>query len=328
MGRPRKLDKHLPPCVYLKNGAYWHVKHGKWTRLGRTLHEALGQYARGYEAPTGSMAELINTALKHRRPTLAVSTARGYAVAGAKLAKMMQEFQPQDVKPRHVAAIMDKLSDMPNMANRCLVVLRIVFNFALRHQLIDTNPAIGIERHKEARRGRLLSEPEFLAIYAKAGPRMQVTMDLLRLTGQRIGDVLKIRRADLTDEGIVFKQQKTAARLVVRWSPELRAVVERAKSLHGTVPGLTLLINRRHKAPDYRSVKLQWDTACKAAGVGDARLHDLRAVALTAAKRQGLDATALAGHASPSMTARYLRERETPLVDGPSFRQTDKVLDN
>jgi hypothetical protein len=59
--------------------------------------------------------------------------------------------------------------------------------------------------------------------------------------------------------------------------------------------------------------------ACLAAGVEDADLRDLRPVAATEAKRQGLDPTALLGHTSQSMTKRYLRDKQTPVVDGPSF---------
>jgi integrase len=149
-------------------------------------------------------------------------------------------------------------------------------------------------------------------------------MDLLIRTGQRVGDVLRIRRTDLTDEGIRFVQQKTGAKLVVPWTPELRAVVDRAKLLHGNIRALTLLHNRRGKTPDYRTVQLQWTKACAAAGVTDAHIHDLRAVALTAARKQGLNATRLAGHSSPAQTERYLRDREEPLASGPSFGQSNR----
>lgn len=49
MGRKRKTNKHLPPCVYHKNGAYWLVKRNRWTRLGQHLPEALAEYARQIE---------------------------------------------------------------------------------------------------------------------------------------------------------------------------------------------------------------------------------------------------------------------------------------
>ena len=59
MNRPRKHDKHLPPCVYYRHGAYYHVKGGKWRPLGRDLSDALHEYARVVAEPSGSMAKLI-----------------------------------------------------------------------------------------------------------------------------------------------------------------------------------------------------------------------------------------------------------------------------
>ncbi len=39
--RPRGKDKHLPPCVYHKHGAYFYVKRGIWKPLGSTLTAAI-----------------------------------------------------------------------------------------------------------------------------------------------------------------------------------------------------------------------------------------------------------------------------------------------
>jgi integrase len=188
--------------------------------------------------------------------------------------------------------------------------------------LIESNPAIGIARHTEQQRKRLITPAELQAIRQQCGPRLRVIVDLLALTGQRIGDVLAIRRGDLTDAGIRFRQQKTDKPLVVAWSPALREAVERAKALNRNVVTLTLLQNRMGKAPDYRTIRDQWAAACVAAGVSDAHLHDLRAMALTRARSQGKDATALAGHSSPAMTARYLRDRDDIVVEGPDFGQS------
>lgn len=327
MARPRKNNTHLPPCVYPRHGAFWHVKGGKWTRLGATLEDALAEYARMYETPKGGMPTLIDDALDHIRPNIAKATAAQYDVAAKKLKRMLRQFAPEQVKPKHVAAIKIALAKTPNMANRCLSLLRQVFAWALEQQLVDVNPVVGIKRHHERKRDRLVTLAEYDAIYAHAGPRLQVIMDLLIRTGQRISDVLAIRRADLLEDGIRFQQQKTGAKLVVPWTPELRVVVERAKMLHGNIRALTLLHNRRGKTPDYRTVQLQWEKACRTAGVADARLHDLRAMSLTAAKKQGLNPTALAGHSSPAQTARYLRDREEPLANGPSFGQSNRHVE-
>lgn len=315
----RRNDRHLPPCVYLKHGAYWFVRARKWTRLGTTLPEALAAYAALHSAPQGGMAGLIADALPSICARLAPNTRAQYATAARKLSKMLAEFAPEQVKPTHIAQIKASMAATPNMANRCLSLLRQVFHYALELGLVESNPAIGIKRHLERKRDRLLSVDEVAAIYKHAGPRLQVIIDLCQRTGQRVGDVLAIRRADLTDEGISFRQAKTGARVLVPWSPELREVVDRAKALHGVVSALTLLRGRGGKPPNYSSVRDQWDRACLKAKVADAHLHDLRAMAATHARRQGLDATALLGHTTPGQTRRYLRDREPTVAPGPAF---------
>jgi integrase len=322
MTRTRKKDRHLPACVYLKHGAYWYVQKGRWTRLGADLQTALAEYARLRERPKGGMVALIDDALAHMKPKLAKSTIEQYEVAAKKLREILAEFAPEQVKPKHVAAIKVALRDHPNMANRCLSVLRSVFALAVEWQLVESNPCVGIKRHVEAKRDRYITDEELAAIRAAGSPRFQCMVDLLYLTGQRVSDVLAIRLADLTAEGIRFKQGKTGAKLLVAWTPELRAVVERTKGLGGNIRALTLFYTRRGGVPAYTTVRDQWDAACKAAGVEGAHIHDIRAKSLTDAKRQGLNPTALAGHTSAAMTERYIRARETPVVQGPGFRQS------
>jgi integrase len=106
-------------------------------------------------------------------------------------------------------------------------------------------------------------------------------------------------------------------RLVVEWTPELRAAVEAAKALHTNVKALTLFHTRRGGPPAYKTVRDQWDLACERAGVADAHLHDLRALSITDADDQGLNSQALAGHSDPRMTKRYIRAHKVPIVKGP-----------
>jgi integrase len=328
MNRPRVHNKHLPRNVYLRHGAYWYVKRGKWLRLGATLKEALAKYANIYEGAPGSMPDLIAKAMPVLIREAKPNTAAQYRIAGKKLAKMFAAFQASDVIQADVMDMMDKLADTPNMANRCLSVLKMVFKYAVKRQIIERNPAQDVDRHKEKKRDRLLSEGEIQAIYAASGPRLQVIIALAILTGQRIGDVLKIHRSHLLDEGIRFEQQKTGAKLIVAWTDELRSVVARAKTLNQNIRALTLLHNRRGKPPDYRTVREQWDKACKAAKVEDAHLHDLRALSATWTKRQGGKPTSLLGHSSALQTERYLRDRDAVLVQGPSFGRSKDLLDS
>jgi integrase len=317
--RKRSRDTHLPKSCYLRHGAYWFVRQGKWQRLGSDLQSALAAYGRLVAEPSGGMKSLVDAALEKKKNSIARSTYKQYEVAAYKIKFMLKGLEPHDVLPRHVAQLKLNLAATPNMANRVLSFLRIVFDYALEWQLVDSNPAIGIKRYPEKQRERLISQDEYKAIHAKAPRRLQIIMELCYLTGQRISDVLNIRHADISDDGIYFRQQKTNARLLVRWSPALRETVDAAKALHGNVRALTLLHNRKGKAPDYRTTKDQWNLACERAGVSDATLHDLRAMSGTAAEAQGLDPTQLLGHTSPNQTKRYLRAKKIPQVTGPSF---------
>lgn len=319
--RARKRDRHLPPCVYYKHGAFWRVKAGKWVRLGTELPEALAEYARIVAEPKGGMPALIDEAFAILRPEWADSTVRQYRYAANILKRKLAAFAPEQVKSRHVAAIKQSLRATPPMANRVLSFLRSTFAYAVEAQKVDSNPCVGIKPFKEVKRERLLTDPEWLSIFAAADDRLRHIMRVQWLTGQRIGDVLSIRRRQLLEAGIEFKQKKTGAKLTVKWSPDLRAAVADALALLGDTPTLTLFRGTTGKAPNYRSVHEQWTKACEVAGVEDARPNDQRAQSATEALKQGKDVTALLGHASPRMTKRYLRGRETPEVEGPSFRQ-------
>lgn len=320
--KPRKSQRHLPPCVYLKHGAYWHVKKGKWTRIGTDLREALNTYATLYGAKTGGMAELIGKVLAHVSPGLKPNTRKQYRKAANRLSEIFAEFAPDQVTQKDVAALKVAYSDRPNMGNRLLSILREVFRVALEWQLVESNPCIGIARHTERKRDRLITMAEYHAIRAVAPERLQIVMDMLVLTGQRPMDVVSLHRSDIREDGIYFKQRKTDAKLLVEWTPELRAAVERAKALQGTVQGMTLFRGRKGGSPAYKTVYDQWVSACKAAGVVDADLRDLRALSATEAEDQGHNPTALLGHTSEQMTRRYLRGKKTKVVQGPSIRQS------
>lgn len=317
--RPRKKDRHLPARMYHRHGRHWYVVAGKWTALPADLPSALAEYAR-ITAPAGSgMAGLIDRVLAEIAGRVKPSTLSQYRLAAARLKTILADFAPEQVRPRHVAAIKQHFAATPNMANRILSFLRVVFARAVEWQEIDANPCIGVRRHAEKKRGRYITDDEFRAVRAAAPAHLAAILDIAYLTGQRIGDVLAIRHADISDAGIAFCQQKTGKRLVVRMSAGLRAAVERAKAGADNVRGLTLFHTRGGRPWSYYTIRDQFDRACATAGVEDFHLHDLRAKALTDAKRQGLDPQKLGGHQSAAMTDRYIRQREIDVAEPPEL---------
>lgn len=320
--RPRKKDRHLPACMYQKHGAYYLVRKGKWERLGTDLQDALMLYAKRIAAGAqGGMPDLIDRALKHHctHKKLSPNTVAQYEIAAERLKTIFAEFEPHQVLPKHVAAVKMELADTPNMCNRILSFLRIVFNYALEWQEVDSNPCIGISRHQEGRRDRYITDAEFAALLNAASPYIRCILEMCYLTGQRIGDVLAIRLADITEEGVSFVQGKTGAKLIVAMTPDLQAVIDRAKALPRKVRTLTLFCSRTGKPADYSTVKTAFRALREKAGITDVTIHDIRAKSLTDADREGKNAQALGGHTDARMTARYLRGRLPKVAQAPTM---------
>lgn len=319
--RPRKKDRHLPACMYQKHGAYYLVRKGKWQRLGTDFQDSLVAYAKAIDKGNqGGMGKLIDDALAYMAPKLSANTVKQYEAAAVRLKEAFADFEPREVLPRHVAALKMHMASTPNMSNRVISFLRMVFVYALESQMVDSNPCTGIRRHTEKRRDRYVNDAEFARICEKSSPNMRVIYEMCYLTGQRISDVLSIRLSDISEEGIAFKQQKTGARLIVRMSPDLEALVARIKALPRTIRGLTLFCSPRGGKPvHYSSVKDAFKLSCQKAGVVGATLHDLRAKSLTDTDKQGNNAQKLGGHTDAKMTARYLRLRETDIAEPPTM---------
>ncbi len=315
-----KKGRDLPPYVHPKNGAYYYVRRNKWEFLSRDKETALRLYRSKVAAPeTRGMPRLIDEVLT-MHPAKAQNTRAQYQQVAKTLKEAFAEFEPHEVRPRDIKVLMRSMKDTPNMANRALSVLRVVFKYAVDVlEILETNPAKQVDRYKEASRKRLLSPDEYWKIHAHANPRLQIIMEICYLTGQRIGDVLSIRRNQIRDGAIEFVQQKTGKAILVS-APGLADAIERAKAIHGQVAALTLFRSRETgNPPTYNAIHKQWTAARIAAGVKDANLHDIRAMSLTAADAEGLNATALAGHTTQAMTARYLRSKGAKAAQGPKM---------
>ena len=326
--RPRKKDRHLPACMYQKHGAYYLVRKSKWKRLGTDFQASLAEYATLLDKGSqGGMPKLIDDALEQMRartkPPLKPNTLKQYEAACERLKENFADFEPREVLQRHVVALKLHMADTPNMSNRVISVLRAVFAYALEQQIVDSNPCIGVRRHLEHKRDRYITHGEFQAICANSSNNMRVIYEMCYLTGQRIGDVLAIRLADISAEGIAFKQEKTNARLLVQMTPDLEELITRIKALPRKIRGLTLFCSPRGGKPvHYSSVKDAFALSCRKAGVEDASLHDLRAKSLSDTDDQGNDAQKLGGHTDAKMTKRYLRIRKISIGRPPSMPTT------
>lgn len=322
-GRP------LPPRVHYKHGRYYHVVRNQWRPLSKEYHRALAQVA-AIESPTEEWSELVGQVYRryekrHKEGKLAASTWNQYQGIRARIEYGFSEFTPDIIQSSDITRFLDLYEDTPNMANRMLTVIKAIFERAVRQGLAPTNPAFGIKRFEESKRDRYLTDGEFRAIRAEANPTVQLVMDMCYLTAQRISDVLAIQHSDISPQGIAFRQGKTGKRLLVEMGPELERIVKEAKAIHKVMCRFLFHPRGKQTQYSYRAIRDAYDRARAKAKVADTTIHDIRAKAITDAKKAGIDPQKLAGHANPAMTERYIRLRETDSVSGPNLRQ---LLDN
>jgi integrase len=321
MNRPRKQNRELPACVYLKHGSYFYVKNGKWHNLGKDKKTALAEYSKRLLMPNDGVAGLLAEWFSDL--DVSAATRKSYRHGVKVLSKVFAEFDPHQVTARDVLAMMHHFRKKPASANLYRNVLLGAMDLAFMKNIIERNVVVDVKPYPINTRDRYITDVEFMAIRDKATPTLKVVMDLCYQTGQRISDVLAIKYSDLTDEGIYVVQSKTKHRMVIGWSPELRQVIADAKALHKCLRGMTLLHTRRGNPFTYSTIRTLWDRARSAAKVDDVRIHDIRAKAATDAEKHGQDSKKLLGHRSESSHNRYLRSKETPVAEPVSFRQSN-----
>jgi integrase len=327
----RKNNFNLPPRMYLKHGAYYYVsRENKWIRLSDDKALAFAKWAEiegetpresGSEKPiTGSMSALIDKYMVEIAPKKAKSTYQGNLTEAKNLNEVFGKMLVLEVRPTHIAKYLDiRGIKAPIRANREISLLSHIFSYAMRWGLVDKNPCIGVAKHTEKGRNRYISDQEFESVKTIASDLISIVMDFAYITALRKGDILNLRLDKITDEGIWITQSKTGARQLYEWTEGLSDVVNKAKALKRPIRGLYLFCTRQGQPYSDTGFKAMWNRVqVKWAEQGGERFtfHDIRAKSLTDAKRMGLDAQSLAGHATAAMTEHYIKQRDFKRVKG------------
>jgi integrase len=113
--------------------------------------------------------------------------------------------------------------------------MRRLFVYAVKKELRDDNPFVGIESYKLGTH-HTWTDAEIAAYEAvwQIGTRERLAFDLLLYTGQRVGDVAAMRRSDLRNSAIHVRPEKTGDELLIPLHPNLIRSMKAcpAKGLH------------------------------------------------------------------------------------------------
>ena len=241
MGRNRKkANQKLPDYVYINRGRYVYIQRingvqQKPVVMGKVsdtpLHELYSAYndltapnntdtvqylADQYLASDKFKALKSGTETKRNLKTILAAPCNGKTLGDANYRDVTTGLIQQYIDWRAMVA-----------ANREIAALSSAWSWCYRRDITLTpNPVKGVERFKESHRTRLVSEAEYMAVYALASKPYKVAMELAYLCRMRRSEVLDTRYKDVTDDGLDTRRLKGSKDAITLWSDRLRAAVD------------------------------------------------------------------------------------------------------
>jgi len=228
-----------------------------------------------------------------------------------------------DIHREDIAALHLSLKDIPNQANRCVLVLSKIFNlceeWGLREQ--SQNPCKHVQRYKENKRHRFLSKSELshlwqildkVALENTASIYAVNAYKLLILTGCRLSEIQTLKWSFIRGHHVEFPDTKTgykrlplndAAMAILKQTPQQ--------------PDNDYVICGEKAGRHIVNLQKSWRRIRKQAGLDDVRIHDLRHTFASHAVMGGTPlalVSRLLGHSKITTTMRYAHLADAELA--------------
>lgn len=242
-------------------------------------------------------------------------------------ARPLAELRPHEITS---AIRAEFLPGKASTAGRVLAELREAFDEAIANDWCDRNPArhVKLPAHRVERKRLSLETWQAMCELAKASSQrwLECLLLLALVTGQRRGDLVKMRFDDIHDGHLHVEQQKQAgkgygARVAIPLALRLDSI---GVTVGGVIelcrlcgaPGPTLLRKAGGGPLEESSLSIRF-AECIRAVCGDGAysrhewpsLHEVRSLSARLYRQQGVDTQTLLGHRHAEMTAVYEDDR-------------------
>lgn len=321
-GRPRTgPNRDLPPSLIRRERRgraryYYQHPHGYQEPLGDELAAAIDRWreirARPKDYTPDTFAAVADAFIEHGLKGLAIKTQAEYTLAIERLKRVFGAARMDAIDHLVVGKLMHELRDTPTQANRFKATLSRMWNWARsRGHTAAPNPCPDVEGYSEARRSIAVTPAMFWAIHDAGDRILRDWMRLDILIGQRVSDVLKVRRSDVLKEGrrrwlpVRATKTDTAGRIEIKG--DLDELL--AELLARKVTGPWLIQTDDGQPVTYAMLRNRFDAAREevrktAPHLADWQMRDLRKASLNQAPTLE-EARRRAMHADPRTTARH-----------------------
>jgi len=233
--------------------------------------------------------------------------------------KKLSQVRHEDIKRIHRGLT-------PARANMLKHMLSATFEYGIKLELTEHNPAKALPDHTLDSRERFLQPHEMAAfLTAVESDEHRDYWLILLLTGARSGNVRSMRWQDLSlKEGVwTPPTSKTGEALRIVLVPEVVSILQERKR-QSVLHAVHVFPGRDGKAC-MMTPKRQWTALLERAGIENLRPHDLRRTLGSWQARQGSSLTIIGkslGHASQTTTAIYARLDDDPVRESVTAATT------
>ena len=236
-------------------------------------------------------------------------------------------FQIKDLTPVAVRAMRDsiRVKSAATTADMCVMVVSVLWKFAIEfcHLPLGHNPALGVARVHTNKNSRE-AWPDHVVSKLLASPDMvlRLAVSLLVHTGQREGDVIRMKWADIRDNEIFVVQEKTGTRVWIPLHRDLRVLLDRTPHVSDAILNSSLGRPFSSSQALYEKIK----TALRKMGEGGYVPHGLRANAAVRLVDAGCtedQAAAITGHRDMNVLRGYLRSRNQVKLARQAIRKLE-----
>ncbi len=235
-----------------------------------------------------------------------------------------------DLRRSDIETFRNNLSSTPFIANRSLSVLSKMCSLAeswgFRPE--NTNPCRGVDRYKEPKRERFLTEEEFsrfgraLRVIESNHPQWSLIISAFRLiafTGARRNEIISMQWDFIDWERLEIRlpDSKTGPKSIPLSAPAMQLL----EAMRPTSRSSKWVFPAQTKNLPFSNVSTPWKAVCEEAGLANFRIHDLRHSYASVGGRSGLSLPligALLGQSQAATTERYSHFDSGPVHEASS----------
>jgi integrase len=193
--------------------------------------------------------------------------------------KLFKNFPLEKMGTDAIEVLRDRKIETPQAANARVIAIKVVFKWAMKKRLVDSNPSISVERVRiksDGFKAWTIDDVRQFESRHPIGSKARLALALLLYTGQRRDDVVRFGRQHVKNGKLIFKQQKTGKPMKLPILPELQKIINASPT--GDLAFLVNELNRPWNAHGFSNKFREW---CNEAGLPKLSAHGVRKASAT-----------------------------------------------